>query len=319
MKLLITGGAGFIGSNFIHYMLRYSDVEIINYDKLTYAGNLNNLKNIDETRYAFINGDICNNIAFRETLEKYKPEAVIHFAAESHVDNSIKSSQEFLQTNVLGTESVLRATRDTKIKKIIIISTDECYGSLPIPLEATEQTKFDPNSPYSASKAAADMLSHAFYITYGTPIVIVRGSNCYGRFQHLEKFIPRSITNLLSNKLVGVYGNGTNIREWIFVEDFCKGIETALHYGEVGEAYNLGGGAYNRLSNNVIAEQLCQLLNKSPETNIVYITDRLGHDLRYSLDSTKLQKLGWQPQHTLKDGLTKTVEWYKNNEWWWRS
>jgi len=319
MKLFITGGAGFIGSNFIHYIMeKEKDIQICNYDKLTYAGNLSNLKGIDEKRYQFIKADICDYKTLKESLMNFNPSAIIAFAAETHVDRSITSPQEFLETNILGTECVLRATRDLKISRLLHISTDEVYGSLEIPYEAKETQAFDPNSPYSASKAAGDMLCHAYHITYEVPVSIVRGSNCYGKLQYPEKFIPRSITNIINGCPIGIYGNGNNMREWVYTEDFCRGVEIVLHKGLRGEAYNLGGGSDNRYTNNVVANKICNLMGKYPDHFITYIDDRRGHDKRYALDSTKLKNLGWKPKYNFSEGLSQTIQWYKDNPDWWK-
>lgn len=315
MKLFVTGGAGFIGSNFIRLLLTDLNNTVINYDKLTYAGNLNNLKGLNDRQYTFIHADIVNHAALREAITITEPDVIINFSAESHVDLSLISATEFLVTNVLGTESVIRCARDLNIK-LIHISTDEVYGSL-LSSEATEETKFDPNSPYSVSKAAADMLCKAYFISFDVPVVVMRGSNAYGPQQHPEKFIPRSITNLLSNSPIEIYGKGENIREWIYVEDFCHGILTALKHGKPGDVFNLGGGSSNRKNNLFIAHALCNLLNKD-NTYINFTHDRLGHDMRYALNSNKLRALGWQPKYDLENGLLQTVSWYKENEWWWK-
>jgi dTDP-glucose 4,6-dehydratase len=316
MRYFVTGGAGFIGSNFIHSVLSDPNNEVINYDKLTYAGNLDNLKDVDCGRYTFIKADITNHVALSSSLSKHTPDVLVSFAAESHVDNSLVSATEFIDTNVMGAEVVLRCSRDLGVK-LIHISTDEVYGSL-VALEASESSKFDPNSPYSVSKAAGDMMCKAHYVSFGTPVIVMRGSNAYGPRQHPEKLIPKSITNLLSDETIGVYGKGLNVREWIYVEDFCSGILTAIEKGEVGQAYNVGGGAVNRVANNKIAKSLCRGLEKSPEAYIEYVRDRAGHDMRYALDSSKLRDLGWAPKHNLDSGIDKTIEWYRKNEWWWK-
>jgi len=319
MKILVTGGAGFIGSNFIHYMLKeHSDVEIINYDKLTYAGNLNNLKGIDQKRYTFIKGDVCDYEKFKGVISSRSPSAVIHFAAESHVDKSLDSPQEFINTNILGTEAVLRAIRDCRIPKLVHISTDEVYGSLSGDDEAAEDYPFKPNSPYSASKTSADVFCRAYHVTHGVPVVVLRGSNCYGARQYPEKLIPLSLTNLLTGKKIGIYGSGINVREWIYTEDFCRGVEAAVLRGIVGEAYNLGGGRDNRVTNLDIAGELLRLLDRTDD-DLEFIEDRRGHDLRYAINSNKLRnELSWSPKLDLSKGLEKTVEWYQKNEWWWK-
>jgi dTDP-glucose 4,6-dehydratase len=319
VKYFVTGGAGFIGSNFIHLALEDPKNKVVNYDKLTYAGNLNNLKGINENQYEFIHADIVDHKTLNESLIKERPDVIINFSAESHVDLSLVSATEFLDTNVIGTEAVLRCARDLDIR-LVHISTDEVYGSLEDPIEATESTKFDPNSPYSVSKAAGDMLCKAHFVSFGTEVIVMRGSNAYGPRQHPEKLIPKSITNLLTNRAIGIYGNGTNIREWIFVEDFCKGVLTAAEKGVAGDCYNLGGGHQNRINNNFIAETLCDKLKKSAKACIDYVVDRKGHDRRYALNSNKLRnELGWSPQYDLAAGLEKTVSWYKDNEWWWKN
>jgi dTDP-glucose 4,6-dehydratase len=318
MKFFVTGGAGFIGSNFIHLVTKNPKNRVVNYDKLTYAGNLDNLKGIDANQYVFIHADIVDYKTLNKSLIKERPDVIINFSAESHVDLSLISATEFLDTNVIGMEAVLRCSRDLGIK-LVHISTDEVYGSLPDPLEAVESTKFDPNSPYSVSKAAGDMLCKAHFVSFGTKVVVMRGSNAYGPRQHVEKLIPKSITNLLMDKSIGIYGNGANVREWIFVEDFCRGVLAAAEKGIIGECYNLGGGSKNRVNNNVIAKVLCETLSKSPETYIEYVKDRAGHDMRYALNSSKLKsELGWSPQFDLAKGLEKTVKWYVENEWWWK-
>lgn len=319
MKLLVTGGAGFIGSNFIHYMLdKHPDIEILNYDKLTYAGNLDNLRAAEGKPYICDTTpwDICDYLSLKTTLEAYQPDAVVAFAAESHVDNSLERPQVFLETNILGTEVILRCVKELGIKKLVHISTDEVYGSLREG-EATENSAFKTNSPYSASKASGDLLCRAYHTSYGVPVVVMRGSNCYGPRQHPEKLIPKSITNLLSDKPVCIYGEGLNVREWIHVSDFCSGVETALLSGIPGEAYNLGGGSSNRVQNINIAKTLTKEFGKPGA--IEYVTDRLGHDFRYALNSSKLKSLGWEPQYDFDEGLIKTVDWYKENTWWWKT
>jgi dTDP-glucose 4,6-dehydratase len=318
MKIFLTGGCGFIGSNFIHYMLaKYPDVEIRNYDALTYAGNLLNLTNLsDPSRYSFVQGDINNDYDLRKAVIEHSPDALIHFAAESHVDRSIEAPQVFLETNILGTENILRCVKDLKIAKMVHISTDEVYGSLAVG-EAEETHAFDPNSPYSVSKASGDMMCRAYFVTYGVPVTVIRGSNCFGPRQHPEKLIPRSATRLLQNLKMGIYGDGSNIREWTYTEDFCAGVDAALRFGHLGEAYNLGAGASNRTDNNKIVTSICDLLGKDTKQNIEYISDRLGHDHRYALNNSKLRKLGWGPKFPMLEGLKATVEWYRENTWWW--
>jgi len=324
MKVFVTGCLGFIGSNFIHYYLKkHPDSQIVNYDKVTYAGNHDNLKDVDKSRYSFIKGDICNYSSLRRALEEHTPDIVVSAAAETHVDNSIHSAQEFIQTNVAGAEVVLRCIKDLEIPKLVFISTDEVYGSLEEPLEADESYAFRPNSPYSASKTAGDVLCRAYYKTYNTPVCVIRGSNCYGPRQFPEKLIPLSLVRLFNKKPIPLYGTGKNIREWIYTEDFCSGIEMVMMKGKIGEAYNLGGGKQNRIDNYTIA---CGLLislglikeGESSDKYVEYVADRKGHDQRYALDSSKLKKLGWKPKYDLNSALTETAKWYQDNEWWWK-
>lgn len=326
MKILVTGAAGFIGSNFVHYLLgKHKNLSIAIYDKLTYAGNLNNLKGIAIEYPSFFKNDICNYDTFMMALLVTKPDYIVHFAAESHVDRSLESAQEFLETNILGTETILRAVKNynangddkfPSIKKLVHISTDEVYGSLNEG-EADEQYAFKTNSPYSASKAAGDLMCRAYFKSWEVPVSIIRGSNCYGPRQYPEKLIPLSLTNLMRNKKIGIYGNGTNVREWIYTEDFAAGVEAVMLNGRLGEAYNLGGGQDNRVTNLDIAGELLQLLGKT-EKDLEFIKDRAGHDMRYALNSNKLKnELSWAPRYDLAAGLAKTVDWYKNNKWWW--
>lgn len=318
MKVFITGGAGFIGSNFIrHIHNKYPSMELLNYDKLTYAGNLTNFSNMPDTfhnKYTFVKGDICDEKLLSSAISDFKPDIVIAFAAESHVDRSIENPQQFLVTNVLGTETVLRVCRDKKVPKLIHISTDEVYGSVP---EGTssEDHAFRPNSPYSASKAAGDLLCRSYIETFKTPIIVIRASNAYGGFQHPEKFIPRSITNLLRGQPINLYSDGRHVREWLFVEDFCHGIERLMFRGYLGEAYNLGSGV--RASNIQICEALLNILGMSAE-NIKFVADRLGHDMRYALNSDKLSnQINRMSTVDLEKGLKLTVEWYQANKEWW--
>lgn len=314
MKLFVTGGAGFIGSNFIRYMLKeHSDYEIINFDKLTYAGNQNNLKDIEGSpRYEFIQGDICNSADVLTAMKGC--DAVVNFAAESHVDRSISSAKEFLTTNILGTQVILEAVRDLNIPRLLHISTDEVYGS-------TEKGSFketdplEPSSPYSASKASADLLCFAHLTTFGTPVLITRSSNNFGPYQYPEKLIPLFSTNLLEDIPVPVYGDGKNIRDWCFVEDNCRGLDIVLHNGNIGEIYNIGAG--NELSNLDITKSILSHLSK-PESLIEYVEDRLGHDRRYSIETKKAQSLGWAPKYDFQEALGLTIDWFRNNEWWWR-
>jgi len=316
MKLLVTGGCGFIGSSFIrHILTTYPEYRIINLDALTYAGNPENLKDVPGgERYLFVKGNIGDSIVVREVMDGV--DAVVHFAAESHVDRSIADAQPFLTTNIMGTYVLLSAARDLLVKRFIHISTDEVYGSLTDEGKFTEETPLRPNSPYSASKASGDLLVRSYHETFGLPSVIVRPSNNYGPYQFPEKFIPLMITNLLDDKPVPLYGKGMNVRDWLFVEDNCRAIDLILHKGRPGETYNVGGKAEMR--NIQIAKEVLELMGKDEEY-ITYVTDRPGHDYRYSLDISKIEReLAWKPSVNIEGGLAKTVRWYRTNEWWWR-
>jgi len=315
-RILITGGCGFIGSNFVRYMLTHNKAdEIINLDLLTYAGNLENLADIEnDPRYEFVRGDICDSNLAAELMSKTS--AVVNFAAESHVDRSILDSAEFVRTNINGTQTLLDAARKAQIERFIQISTDEVYGSLGPTGYFTEDTPLAPNSPYSASKASADMLVRAYHHTYGLPAIITRCSNNYGPYQFPEKLMPLFITNLLDDKPVPVYGDGLNVRDWIFVEDHCSAIAAVLEKGRPGEVYNIGGG--NERSNIEITRLLLAQLGKD-ESLIEYIADRPGHDLRYAIDSSKIQsQLGWRPQHDFANGVRLTINWYREHTDWWQ-
>jgi dTDP-glucose 4,6-dehydratase len=316
MKILVTGGAGFIGSNFIKYMLkRHADYQIVNLDKLTYAGNLENLKDIeDNPNYSFIKGDITDRDKVEEIFEM-GIEYVVNFAAESHVDRSIEDPGIFLKTNVIGTQVLLDASRKYGIKKYLQVSTDEVYGSLDETGYFTEDTPLSPNSPYSASKASADMLTKAYHHTYGLPINITRCSNNYGPYQFPEKLIPLMIINSLHDKELPVYGDGLNVRDWLYVEDHCRAIDMVLHEGKNGEVYNIGGN--NEKANIEIVKLILRELCK-PESLIKYVKDRPGHDRRYAIDSTKIQQeLGWKPEYKFEEGMKKTISWYLENIDWW--
>lgn len=315
MKLLVTGGAGFIGSNFIRYMLgKYPDYEIVNLDKLTYAGNLENLRDIeDDPRYSFVHGDICD-LALVNDLSK-KVDSIINFAAESHVDRSIEEPQSFVITDVLGTQNILEAVKANKVKRFLHISTDEVYGSIPAGRSSVETDPIEPNSPYSASKAGGDLICRAYYETYGTPVLITRSSNNFGPYQYPEKLISLLTTNAIDGLPLTVYGDGLNIRDWIYVLDNCEGLDVVFHQGNEGEVYNIGGG--NEKTNLEIVRQIIADTG-APESLLSYVEDRLGHDRRYSLDSSKAKALGWSPRHDFADALTETIKWYVNNESWWR-
>lgn len=318
-NLLVTGGAGFIGSNFINYVLKSkNNLFIVNLDKLTYAGNLENLKSSEKNKnYVFVKGDICNHELVRYIFEKYKIDTVVNFAAESHVDRSILSSEVFYRTNVIGTNVLLEYSKAFGVEKFVQVSTDEVYGSLGREGLFTEKTPLSPNSPYSSSKAAADLMALSFYHTYNVPVVITRCSNNYGPFQFPEKLIPLMIINALHDKKLPVYGDGLNVRDWIYVEDHCRAIEAVMLNGKLGEVYNVGTN--NEKENIRIVKLILEKLNK-PESLIEYVKDRLGHDRRYAIDSNKIQvQLGWKPVYKFEDSLANTIQWYLNNKKWWQS
>lgn len=316
MKFLVTGGAGFIGSNFIRYMLdTHADLEIINYDILTYAGNLNNLKGIErQPHYTFIKGEICDQSLVNATLKKFPVDAIVHFAAESHVDRSITDPSAFVKTNVLGTHTLLEAARKHAVPKFIHISTDETYGSI-MKGSFKETDILSPSSPYSASKAGSDLLALSYFTTYHLPVIVTRCTNNFGPYQFPEKLIPLFITNLLEGKKVPVYGTGKNIRDWIHVNDHCRAVEFLLDHGVPGDVYNIGSG--HEKTNLEITDKILNLLDKD-KSMVEYVTDRPGHDFRYSLDSSKLRKMGWKPRYSFDDALEETVTWYHENEWWWQ-
>ncbi|MFC1612676.1 dTDP-glucose 4,6-dehydratase [Patescibacteria group bacterium] len=316
MKLLITGGAGFIGSNFIRHILsKYPDYTVVNFDKLTYAGNLENLKDIEgNSRYKFIKGDICDNEKIFEVANGV--DVIINFAAETHVDRSIQDDEAFLKSDIFGVRVLLEAVKDLAIKKMIHISTDEVYGDWAKGGFAKENDLLKPSSPYSASKAGGDLLCLAYKRTYDTPVIITRSSNNYGPYQYPEKIIPLFITNLLEDKKVPVYGDGAQIRDWLYVEDNCKAIDLVLHKGELGEIYNIGANQNPEIDNLTLTKKIVENCDKG-EDYIEYIKDRPGHDRRYAIDTGKIRALGWKPEISFEDGLTKTIEWYKNNKDWW--
>lgn len=313
MRLLVTGGAGFIGSCFIRHILnKYADYKIINLDLLTYCGNLKNLSDVENNpNYTFVKGNICDKNLVKNLISKV--DYIVNFAAESHVDNSIKNPEVFIETNVKGSQNLLQIANEIGIKKFIQISTDEVYGSLDSGY-FYETTSLTPNSPYSASKASADMIAMAYYKTFKTPVLITRCSNNYGEFQYPEKLIPFFISKLLKNEKVPVYGNGSNIRDWLYVYDHCEAIDAVLHKGRIGEIYNIGG--HNEKSNLEITRILLNAMGKD-ESYIEYVDDRLGHDQRYAISNDKItNELGWQPKVRFEDGIKHTIEWYlKNTEW----
>ncbi|MDZ7288502.1 MAG: dTDP-glucose 4,6-dehydratase [candidate division KSB1 bacterium] len=312
-KFLVTGGAGFIGSNYIHYLLRQrEEVEIINLDKLTYAGNLDNLRDIEkDPRYRFVHGDICDARLVNQLMADV--EVVVNFAAESHVDRSIGAPDDFIRTDIFGAFVLLEAARQHKIRKFIQISTDEVYGSI-LTGSFKETDPLMPSSPYSASKAGADRLAYSYFVTYGLPVIITRGSNNFGPYQYPEKLIPLFVTNALENKPLPIYGDGKNVRDWIYVEDHCDAIDFLLEHGRDGEVYNIGGA--NERTNLEITEMILATLKK-PKSLMTFVADRLGHDRRYSLDTSKLSTLGWKPKHDFTSALKFTVDWYVKNRWWW--
>jgi dTDP-glucose 4,6-dehydratase len=316
MKILVTGGAGFIGSNFIlHMMNSHPEVEVINLDVLTYAGNLNNLKGVDKNpRYTFLEGDICDPDIVNTILDRFNVDTIVHFAAESHVDRSITKASEFVRTNVLGTHNLLECARHHPVTRFIHISTDEVYGST-LKGSFTEKDILSPSSPYSASKAGSDLLVLSYFTTYKLPVIITRCTNNFGPCQYPEKLIPLFVTNLIAGRKVPVYGTGKNVRDWIHVSDHCRAVEFLLKKGIPGEIYNIGGG--NEKTNIEITEKILTLLKKD-KSWIEFVTDRPGHDFRYSLDCSKLLKMGWSPRYSFEEGLKDTVDWYIRNEWWWR-
>lgn len=313
LKLLVTGGCGFIGSNFIRYILKkYPYSQIVNLDKLTYAGNPANLKDLeDNPNYSFVKGDICDPVIVNEVMKKV--DQVVHFAAESHVDRSIEDGSVFVRTNVLGTNTLLQSALANKIKKFIHVSTDEVYGST-MEGSFSEKDNLNPSSPYSSSKASSDLLAMSYYTTYGLPVCITRCTNNFGPYQYPEKIIPFFISRLMEGKKVPIYGTGLNIRDWIYVEDHCSAIDFVFHNGSSGEIYNIDGG--NELTNLEITYRILKMLGKD-ESSIEYVEDRKGHDLRYSLDGSKLEKMGWKPQYEFDTALEQTVKWYVENRWWW--
>jgi len=313
--LLITGGAGFIGSNFIHFLLkRYPGVRIVNLDKLTYAGNLDNLRDVEgDPRYEFVKGDIRDKDPVREIMGRVQ--GVVHFAAETHVDRSILDAGEFVLTDVYGSFVLLEALRNSPgVEFFLHVSTDEVYGSRDEGF-FSEEDSLNPSSPYAASKAGADRLAYAYTVTYGLPVIILRPSNNFGPFQYPEKFIPLFVTNALENKPLPLYGKGTNVRDWLFVEDHCLAIDLVMRLGKMGEAYNVG--ANNEVRNIEIAERIVELLGK-PRDLIKFVPDRLGHDRRYALNNAKIHALGWKPGARFEEALDATVRWYVDNEAWWR-
>jgi len=312
--LLVTGGAGFIGSNFIHYILNnYPDCRIVNLDKLTYAGNLDNLKDLEnDPRYEFIHGDIRDKDLVQKIYKKVN--GVVHFAAETHVDRSIMDAGEFVLTDVFGSFILFEAMRNANIEFFVHVSTDEVYGSRDQGF-FSEDDPLNPSSPYAASKAGADRLAFSYTVTYGLPIIILRPSNNFGPYQYPEKFIPLFVTNAIEDKILPLYGEGTNVRDWLYVEDNCWAIDIVMRRGKLGEVYNVG--ANNEVKNIDIANRIVDLLEK-PESLIKFVSDRLGHDKRYALDCGKIHALGWKPAKNFEEALAFTIRWYRDNPEWWR-
>ena len=313
MKQLVTGGAGFIGSNYVRYVLEHTDDEVVVYDALTYAGNLSTLRDVDDDpRYSFVKGDICDPGPLEDAMRGCG--AVVHFAAESHVDRSIVGSDDFVVTNCFGTNVVLDTARRLDIERVVHIGTDEVYGSVEEG-SSLEADPLEPRSPYSASKAGSDLIALSYHHTHGVPVTVTRCTNNFGPYQYPEKAIPLFTTNLLDGKQIPLYGDGLNERDWIYVDDHCAGVHLVLHQGVAGEIYNIGAG--NETPNRVLVDKLLALLGKD-ESDVQYVEDRLGHDRRYSVDIAKITGLGWQRERTLDEALEATVEWYRANEWWWR-
>ena len=313
MKLLVTGGAGFIGSNYVRYVLRETDDEVVVYDALTYAGNLSTLKDVDDDpRYSFVHGNICDPATLEAAMVGV--DAVVHFAAESHVDRSIVGSDDFVNTNCFGTNVVMDTARRLDVERVVHIGTDEVYGSVETG-SSTEDDPLEPRSPYSASKAGSDLIALSYHHTHGVPVTVTRCTNNFGPFQYPEKAIPLFTTNLLDGGTIPLYGDGLNERDWLYVDDHCSGVHLVLEKGVPGEIYNIGAG--NETPNRVLVDKLLGLLGKD-ESSVDYVEDRLGHDRRYSVDIAKITALGWSKRRTLDEALAETVDWYRANEWWWR-
>ena len=322
MTIIVTGGAGFIGSNFIFYMMdAHPEYRIVCLDSLTYAGNLSTLASVmDKPNFRFVKADICDRKAVFGLFEEEHPDMVVSFAAETHVDRSIEDPEVFLRTNILGTQVLMDACRKYGIGRYHQVSTDEVYGDLPLDrpdLLFTESTPIHTSSPYSSAKASADLLVQAYHRTFGLPVTISRCSNNYGPYQFPEKLIPLMIANALADKPLPVYGEGLNVRDWLYVDDHCKAIDLILHKGRVGQVYNIGG--HNEMRNIDIVKLICKALDK-PESLITYVADRKGHDMRYAIDPTKIhQELGWLPETMFAEGIQKTIQWYLDNKDWWQT
>ncbi len=314
-NLLVTGGAGFIGSNFVHYILgKYPDYRIVVYDKLTYAGNLDNLRDIRDERYVFVKGDICDPVQVEETLREHNIDTIVNFAAETHVDRSILDPDAFIRTDVYGTYVLLEATKKLGLERFHQVGTDEVYGWVQEG-SSVETDALQPRSPYAASKAGGDLLINSYYVTYQLPVTISRGSNNIGPYQYPEKVVPLFVTNAIDNIPLPLYGDGRQQRDYQYVMDHCEGIDIVLHKGKIGEVYNIGTGV--ETYNVDMAYMILKLLGK-PETLIRHVPDRPGHDRRYSINTEKLRALGWKSSHRFEQAIEKTVQWYVENEWWWR-
>ncbi|OGH60060.1 MAG: dTDP-glucose 4,6-dehydratase [Candidatus Magasanikbacteria bacterium RIFCSPHIGHO2_01_FULL_33_34] len=317
MQILVCGGAGFMGSHFIKYILeKYPDYMLVNFDKLTYAGNLENLKEVENNkRYKFVKGDICDASEVDRVVRENKIDTIVNYAAETHVDRSVMDPSAFLKTNIFGSYNLLEATKKFDLKKMVQVSTDEVFGSIDSG-KFREDSPFEPNSPYSAAKAGGDLLCRSYFVTFQTPVVVTHSCNFYGSNQYPEKLIPLFVTNLLEGKKVPVYGDGKQVREWIYTEDHCNAIDVILHKAKAGSVYNIGSG--DEIENIEITKLILEYLGYD-EKMIEYVKDRPGHDKRYALDANKLKnELGWEAKVNFRDGLKKTVDWYRENEDWWK-
>jgi dTDP-glucose 4,6-dehydratase len=315
VNVFITGGAGFIGSNYARWLIANSDDAVTVYDALTYAGNLETLRDVERaaggSRYRFVHGNVCDLATLEQALEGH--DAIVHFAAESHVDRSIATPADFVLTNSVGTNLVMHAARRAGVERVLHISTDEVYGSVPEG-SSKETDRLDPRSPYSASKAGSDLIALSYHATYGLPVVVTRTANNFGPYQYPEKVIPLFVTNLLDGLPVPLYGDGLNVRDWCYVEDNCVALDLALRKGSPGEIYNIGAG--NEIPNRQLTDMVLSLCGAGEEM-VEYVTDRQGHDRRYSIDASKIRALGWSPRRGLEEALAETVDWYRNNRWWW--
>lgn len=312
MKQFITGGAGFIGSNYVRYILNNTDDEVTVFDALTYAGNLSTMRDVENnSRYKFVKGNICDAAAVADAMKGH--DAVVHFAAESHVDRSIDGSEDFIHTNCFGTNTVIDTARKLDVSRVLHIGTDEVYGSVEVG-SSLETDPLEPRSPYSASKAGSDLIALAYHHTHGTPVVVTRCTNNFGPYQYPEKAIPLFTTNLLDGKKIPLYGDGLNERDWLFVDDHCSGVYLVLTKGTLGEIYNIGAG--NETPNRVLVNKLLETFGVGEEM-VQYVEDRKGHDRRYSVNIDKITKLGWKKERTLDEALAETVQWYRDNRWWW--